>query len=94
MTNHTRGPWSVGEERSWEVFDGTGDLIAYCYVVADGERKGQSQCNARLIAAAPDMLVTLERVSTALSGMDAGDLDAAALDVRNAIAKAKGEDLA
>ena len=96
MDKHTPGPWTaykstsyLDETPSWIV-----PGVAHC---GDGEL---SEANARLIAAAPDMLAALERVWEAYSpqyvSAMADDCERTALDdafdtVRSVIAKARGE---
>ncbi len=53
----TPGPW--GANRYDEVNSAHGYLIAYCVGHSDSHNKA----NARLIAAAPDMLAALQRIS-------------------------------
>ena len=69
MTAHTPGPWTVHDHAPWSVW--TGDTqIASCrwydepmvlgaYCEGDSER---AQANARLIAAAPELLAALDTV--------------------------------
>ena len=90
---HTQGPWHVG------VGNGTGSVFSErgrmrldagattLYPIADivqGWDEGEDDANARLIAAAPEMLDALERLTHPMAGDD---------DVTHAlsvIAKAKG----
>jgi len=97
MSGHTPGPWIIEEGhiqrdsggiRYWQVSDGQ-DAIAcnqFCY--AD-----ESQANARLIAAAPQMLAALEAllhqaIQTKLSTEEWGR--AAINEARAAIELARG----
>lgn len=74
MTKHTPGPWTAdGEDSDWEI-NFNGISIAEVYDEAD----------ARLIAAAPDMLAALEAVEADYIKADLRVI------VRAAIAKAKG----
>lgn len=52
---HTRGPWIVGGNKQCSIF-AADDLIAA--TVSNDDRNGQA--DARLIAAAPDMLAALK----------------------------------
>jgi hypothetical protein len=89
MANHTPGPWLARELISghWQVVqDDSAQQIAGVYATA-----GDSS-NARLIAAAPDLLAALEGI------LEGGALDTTAPEcdgyraiVRAAIRKAKGE---
>lgn len=64
LAKHTQGPWHTG---------GNGDRIIYAadgFAVADatvfhGRHEGEHGANARLIAAAPEMFETLQRIATA-----------------------------
>jgi hypothetical protein len=99
-TKHTPGPWTVvkgnnGFCDTWQVEYKTQlkhGTIADCgfitAIYADGTRKEKLEhlANARLIAAAPDMLLALENmVNNKLSA------SACRLVARAAIQKAKGE---
>jgi len=58
-TQHTPGPWQIHPNRNWAVStltdaDGAVDLIAECGFIED----------ARLIAAAPELLTALEALLT------------------------------
>ena len=62
---HTQGPWSYTADmygldnmRVFGVNDATGNGVANCGY----DQRGESMANARLIAAAPDMLAALEAV--------------------------------
>ena len=85
MSNHTPGPWRVIEPpeekfRPYKVQMGKeGGFMVPCFT------SNQSKRNARLIAAAPDMLEALEYLLTRLD--DVGDERIA----QEAIAKARGE---
>ena len=94
---YTPGPWTVNEYR--EVLDAQGRTI--CRVYLDGDRKpvATAKANARLMAAAPELLEALEAttawiVELAASG-DAGIWDGEDMDeviaARAAIAKARGQ---
>ena len=97
MTTHTPGPWKREREPRgrWAVEVREADGLDRLIVVVDGE---DSESNARLIAAAPELLELLSRVTErlALRAMDdhrftsmneKDDIDLA----RAAIAKVKGE---
>ena len=85
QSKHTPGPWSVveyNEGRNMDIQDSKGAGVL-------------TKDNARLIAAAPDLLAALELIEhAAISGMD-GDMLAALQDImqgaRAAIAKARGQ---
>ncbi len=88
----TPGPWRVGVLRHCDVFVNTRQVVASCprsREVPDGER----EANARLIAAAPELLAALELAEATLqrlapngSRATQGTRDVA----RAAIEKAKG----
>ena len=83
MPEFTPGPWScqpIGDESDCNILGGGRELIA---TVAD--------CDARLIAAAPDLL---NACRDALHVIDAskGDNWTTVDDLREAIAKAEGRD--
>ena len=99
---HTPGPWKLETQRApnggtyYRIYDyeNAGNVIAQ--VIGDGRIEYHE--NARLIAAAPDLLTALENllhihVALVESG-DAGNWDAETetevIDARAAIAKAKG----
>lgn len=63
-TKHTRGPWSLNEEGDPQAL--SGDLIC---MMTDGVN-GEGKANARLIAAAPDMLAALRSAHMDLVAVD------------------------
>ena len=93
--SHTQGPWIVGEHRGVWV----GPVIR-----AEGGHKGiafvcgESDANARIIAAAPELLATLHVAADALdyaqaqvdSENDAHNLRVRLVQVKRVIAKAEG----
>ena len=87
MTKHTPGPWRTSGTQSFYVF--AGDEVV---------TNGSTQANARLIAAAPDLLAALESLfeHCAMVHKQWGDgdntrqADAAINAARAAIAKATG----
>lgn len=105
MTQHTQGPWSVNTLTPWqtEVFAGS-HLI--CEAVGGQAHLGQprdfavDEANARLIAAAPEMLDALKFVFDHIADPERGPRDlypafglhssTAVAMVRDAIAKAEG----
>ncbi len=103
MSKHTPGPWMAnewrasenGEEvaRGWEIVkDGYLLPMADC----DSENYEESTANARLIAAAPDLLEALQRISLAKPDQLDHSIDVAIIErcanvARAAIAKATGE---
>lgn len=100
MSKHTPGPWTAddGEGYSgWRIRSQAGTLIAE--VVGDSYA---SDCNARLIAAAPDLLAALKSavedgIVTSSSAADGGAAQYSkqaqvADQIRAAIAAAEGEE--
>lgn len=92
---HTPGPWIVGEHRGvWvgPVIRAEGGHKGIAFVV------GESDANARLIAAAPELLATLHIAADALdyaqaqvdSENDAHNLRVRLVQVKRVIAKAEG----
>lgn len=68
MSKHTPGPWRVGEScRTADIKAGYNALIARVEIESAGDR---GDANARLIAAAPDLLEVCKRVR---DGLDAGE---------------------
>ena len=100
MTKHTPGPWWVGTGTSDQLGpvlaivrkeESCGAAIAVIDTVTGDE---VSQENARLIAAAPDLLNALQAIVKSLAGQDdEGMIEHAQqmIDARSAIAKATGE---
>ena len=92
QTNHTPGPWDVIPARGKMLPHLMGAdhsriaLLDDCHA-AENER----QANARLIAAAPDLLEALENAANQIKALDEDyDQRSAYLDAMAAIAKATG----
>lgn len=67
---HTAGPWSVDYEgpAHLSIEDSAGRVLAFCNLQSeDGD---EDEANARLIAAAPEMLEALRNVAEIMSGAD------------------------
>jgi len=100
---HTEGPWSVDEpsECSWYIWSTVGKELFICQMPTEfGQSKAsikrhqQNEVNARLIAAAPELLEACEMVIDAAIG-DKGQEIGQYIDwpaLRQAIAKATGEE--
>lgn len=92
QTKHTPGPWNWAKsdiDGKYSIY-GNGPL-AYCGDT--GAVDGDGEANARLIAAAPDLLAALEALvgEADLGEVDLDDDDRAKLEqARTAIAKATG----
>ncbi len=95
MSGYTPGPWHVAPESKaqspWIVCDSEGGSIADCEPPGPWMSRETADANARLIAAAPDMLAALKNLATT----EAEELLSGCSDVRAqvvaAIAKATGE---
>lgn len=92
-TQHTSGPWAVGlygvSERA--VIKCGAKTIATIGYVDDGESNLHTHANARLIAAAPELLEALQAM-LADASVGHGVPSFTALDMaKQAIAKAKGQ---
>src|SRR5262245_53169274 len=97
MPEHTKGPWWVakcgtavlcGPERDPLIVCHTdGDDVLHVGNNPDQSEEGQPEANARLIAAAPDLFWTVERLASWNGKGDPTDLINMA---REAIAKAEG----
>jgi type VI protein secretion system component VasF len=99
---HTRGPWIASEYGDYGDYDGKcrvilgegGDIRTAVVLGFDTE---ENQANARLIAAAPDLLEALQRINEACAQIPEGlegyleHLSDAISDARKALAKATGE---
>lgn len=94
MGKHTEGPWTATK------FNPVTGEIDDCYLyvepgiaVIERKVKGHDQhdtANARLIAAAPDLLEALELADAALSGANM-NMNVVERKVKAAIARARGE---
>ena len=92
-TEHTNGPWRIDSQtRFGDYTIAAGENVKSCEFIA----KTQSEANARLIAAAPDLLHALKCLVRETSFLIHGDGTNGAIvanEIRNAIAtigKAKG----
>lgn len=93
---HTAGPWDVvfdrDDRRSLRVSAPGGKYIAVCVERGSLIRdQAEFEANARLIAAAPELLDALEEVVTDLQFSEAPQHRNLVTLARAAIAKAKGE---
>lgn len=93
MSKHTPGPWVTSPEpngKEWVVDAGPWGIC----ICADAPGLGSAEANARLIAAAPELLEALQAVTRCLAwheeqhgvGMDRKAVESA----RSAITKATG----
>jgi hypothetical protein len=99
MSAHTPGPWTdeSGDGSKWGVFDADGRAVALAQQIVSlrvDVYQAERTANARLIAAAPELLAALVAMNTLAKGPSAGVTQAqkreviAAADA--AIAKAMG----
>lgn len=81
---HTQGPWTVSQPSGNYIDTPTGSVAALTY--------GATKADARLIAAAPDLLAALENLTVLFDRIDrSGATNKAAYnDAIAAITKAKG----
>ncbi len=87
MSGHTPGPWTVPYKEFSKVKAENGAVIATCHKLTN---LTNLEANARLLAAAPDLLATLETIAAFAVGN--GDVcEIIAKRARAAIAKATGE---
>jgi hypothetical protein len=92
-TAHTPGPWQAVDD---EILACDGDVRIADVPLCDGTNPTEWQANARLIAAAPDLLAALKdtsfRLATLIAAFGAfSDANARALDAAdNVIRKAEG----
>ena len=91
MTKHTPGPWTVAKATRYvhhaDMLDANGFGIASIWGRAETEA---AAANARLIAAAPQMLAVLRAIRCTLPGLD-GDKGNLFDRVSEAIEEAEGK---
>ena len=94
MSKHTQGPWHTASDATgglkYIVFDAAGWTVADAKVFHGHHNAGAADANARLIAAAPELLDALQCLANYVGGWDAPDGHPCAI-ARAAIAKATGE---
>lgn len=97
MTNiakHTPAPWRLSNEDGLPIVDANGNPL--CYMEAyypDGDSEVINRHNARLIAAAPELLEALKErvIAEEKEAHEAGEIDTPWLEkARAAIVKAEG----
>ena len=108
MSKHTQGPWEVSEDDLCEIESADGRFVAMVLPAPElnWNMNAEREANARLIAAAPDLLAALQLVLVAdsISPGDCynpdgspnklwGSIDEAKAAARAAIAKATRGDL-
>lgn len=85
--NHTRGPWYWGKGKDYAVCKDIGDRCHDIAIMCDWAE--ETEANARLMAAAPDLLAALESIERTTRGLMSKESENAI--ARAAIAKATGE---
>ena len=93
--NHTPGPWAHHNTPTPFIYVNAGGLpICQIYTsTAHGQSMGEQFANARLIAAAPELLEALQKMLPELRGLSIVSDTAAEMlrEAEAAIAKATGE---
>lgn len=97
--DHTPGPWHVGGKGGTIVYSGDGYAVANCTVYHGVHKSGESEANACLMAAAPDLfealqnLVELAEVAMKEANRDGAEynIEAELSEARQAINEAKGK---
>lgn len=92
---HTPGPWTFYTEpqpNGCPIVGSRGLMIAMlAHSVLYSEQKNEAIANARLIAAAPDLLEAMQWAVKELERLDEANAQMVAVTLRAAIAKATGE---
>ena len=87
---HTKGPWEIETKGSRHFIDGA-DQLTVAYVDRAGVRDRQEiEANARLIAAAPELLAALIGMMNRYGDKSPHPTCDASISARAAISKAKG----
>ena len=88
MNKHTPGPWNrIKGDRN--VYSASGTVCKTPAIIGGGSAAANWEANARLIAAAPDLLEALESIISDIIPEDQSNLLWA--EARAAIARARGE---
>ena len=92
MTKHTAAPWLIGENRyDYDLIIRSANNDPVCSVIYAGYSKTEAKANARLIAAAPELLEVLKQLCAAQEKGHVAYWAAVWDDAQAAIAKATGE---
>ena len=91
MSKHTPGPWHVGGPNKCTIYDKHGQRLANSFEGVMATQRTDSECeaNARLIAAAPELLDALVNLLPLISPLKAEIQQVA--NASAAIAKATGQ---
>ena len=87
---HTPGPWQVNNNDPLQVCDSDGEKRGCSPIANTRGKRGEAKANARLIAAAPELLAALESLLD-YDNLGAYERANVRKQSRAAIAKAKGE---
>lgn len=87
VSEHTPGPWTY---RPPGVQLGLAVIASNGHVIYSDRHTEETEANARLIAAAPELLAALEQLSDYVGGADTAEGHPCQVAIR-AIAKARGE---
>jgi hypothetical protein len=104
MAEHTPGPWHLEiDDNALHVYSPVEEVLHFSDAGWDEFTRATFEANARLIAAAPDLLAALEKIQSATDAVkaslagttivlsdEANEMYGAIWDARAAIAKAKG----
>lgn len=97
-TQHTPGPWYLIDERFLHdkylvsIGEPNAGGTTVCNILSEpGDDFGKCKANARLIAAAPDLLAAVRGMIEAYDNDSIAHLEQASREARAAIAKATGE---
>lgn len=93
MSKHTPGPWALMPGNPLQVTDMLGHPDPLYLAEINGNNKAQAAADARLIAAAPDLLEALQHLLTDAIALDLRDsaFSGVLIEARAAIAKAEGK---
>lgn len=91
MSKHSVGPWSVmgqGQDEIWSPDSHTEGCYEQIATITDGGDRMMEKANARLIAAAPELLEALQKCEYTLTNM-VGMSDLCAKELQKSIDKAR-----
>lgn len=91
MSKHTPGPWTQAPLSPVDILAADDTMIAMAREGLNGISRDQAIANARLIAAAPELLKALQMIEEVASGRVPLVNNWVASVARAAIAKANGE---